>query len=190
MDEDELEAELEDLQQEQLDEQMLKTGSVPVSDQIQRVPAVPAGDSKYRQQWTPSRAVWACVILMRLCSQGQDTRRSRGRGRRGRRIAQTAGRDGHVSPRRSDAEARGDLQRTKMIWSHAEGLGGRQMRELTRCAGAAGGGQFWSTSLHLDRVPVSVIWRWRTGAAFSFAKFKERRRALFTAASYAIQAPK
>lgn len=25
---------------------MLKTGSVPVSDQIQRVPAVPAGDSK------------------------------------------------------------------------------------------------------------------------------------------------
>lgn len=46
VDEDELEAELEDLQQEQLDEQMLKTGSVPVSDQIQRVPAVPAGDIK------------------------------------------------------------------------------------------------------------------------------------------------
>lgn len=53
IDDDELEAELEGMQQEQLDEQMLKTGSVPVSDQIQRVPAVPAGDSKsyYTNHW-------------------------------------------------------------------------------------------------------------------------------------------
>lgn len=42
LDEEELDNELEALQQEQLDEQMLKTGSVPVSDQIQRLPA--AGD--------------------------------------------------------------------------------------------------------------------------------------------------
>lgn len=41
IDEEDLEAELDELQQEQLDEQMLKTGTVPVSDQIQRVPAAP-----------------------------------------------------------------------------------------------------------------------------------------------------
>lgn len=45
-DEADLEAELDQLQQEQLDERMLKTGSVPVSDQIHRTPAVPAGDSE------------------------------------------------------------------------------------------------------------------------------------------------
>lgn len=69
IDEDELDAELEELQQEQLDEQMLKTGTVPVSDQIQRVPAVPAGDSK------PHRAsvANAVTILTRCHSQGQDT---------------------------------------------------------------------------------------------------------------------
>ncbi|OQN95654.1 hypothetical protein B0A48_18178 [Cryoendolithus antarcticus] len=41
IDEDELDEELAELQQEQLDEKMLKTGSVPISDQIQRVPNVP-----------------------------------------------------------------------------------------------------------------------------------------------------
>ncbi|KAM7216300.1 putative vacuolar-sorting protein snf7 protein [Rhypophila decipiens] len=46
VDEDELEDELEQLQQEQLDEQMLKTGTVPVSDQIQRMPAVANGERK------------------------------------------------------------------------------------------------------------------------------------------------
>lgn len=46
VDEADLEEELEAMQQEQLDEQMLKTGSVPVSDAIQRVPAAPNGESK------------------------------------------------------------------------------------------------------------------------------------------------
>lgn len=41
VDEDELDEELAELQQEQLDERMLKTGSVPVSDQIQRMPNAP-----------------------------------------------------------------------------------------------------------------------------------------------------
>ncbi|ROV95730.1 hypothetical protein VMCG_07620 [Cytospora schulzeri] len=41
IDEDELDAELEDLQQNALDEQMLRTGTMPVSDQIQGVPAAP-----------------------------------------------------------------------------------------------------------------------------------------------------
>lgn len=42
VDEDELDEELAELQQEQLDERMLKTGSVPVSDQIQRMPNAPS----------------------------------------------------------------------------------------------------------------------------------------------------
>ncbi|KAM0722624.1 hypothetical protein Q7P37_002065 [Cladosporium fusiforme] len=41
IDEDELDEELAELQQEQLDERMLKTGSVPVSDQINRMPSAP-----------------------------------------------------------------------------------------------------------------------------------------------------
>ncbi|KAM0085288.1 ESCRT-III subunit protein snf7 [Fusarium odoratissimum] len=38
IDEDELENELDELQQEQLDEQMLKTGTVPVSDAVHKLP--------------------------------------------------------------------------------------------------------------------------------------------------------
>ncbi|KAI9663938.1 MAG: ESCRT-III subunit protein snf7 [Bathelium mastoideum] len=44
LDEDELDEELAELQQEQLDEKMLKTGTVPVGDQVHRLPAV--GNSK------------------------------------------------------------------------------------------------------------------------------------------------
>ncbi|KAK6074346.1 Snf7 family protein [Seiridium cupressi] len=40
IDEDELDEELEAMQQEQLDEQMLKSGTVPVSDSIHRLPSV------------------------------------------------------------------------------------------------------------------------------------------------------
>ena len=42
VDEDELDEELAELQQEALDERMLKTGSVPVHDQIQRMPNPPS----------------------------------------------------------------------------------------------------------------------------------------------------
>lgn len=52
VDEDELDAELEALQEEndkvieqELTNKMLNTGNVPMSDQIQRVPAVPTGAS-------------------------------------------------------------------------------------------------------------------------------------------------
>lgn len=41
VDEDELENELDALQQEQLDEQMLKTGNIPVSDAVHRISAPP-----------------------------------------------------------------------------------------------------------------------------------------------------
>ena len=37
IDDDELEAEFADLQQEELDNKMLKTGTVPVSDQVHRL---------------------------------------------------------------------------------------------------------------------------------------------------------
>lgn len=40
IDDDELEAELDELQQEKLDEDILKTGSVPVTDIVQRMPSV------------------------------------------------------------------------------------------------------------------------------------------------------
>lgn len=47
VDDDELDAELEELQQEQLDEQMLRTGTVPVSDAVHKMPTVANGESKH-----------------------------------------------------------------------------------------------------------------------------------------------
>lgn len=49
VDEDELDEELAELQQEELDNRMLKTGTVPVSDQLQRMPAVGTGESEYQR---------------------------------------------------------------------------------------------------------------------------------------------
>lgn len=46
IDETELDDELAELEQEQLDNKMLKTGTVPVSDEIHRLPAVGNGESK------------------------------------------------------------------------------------------------------------------------------------------------
>lgn len=40
--------ELAELEQEQLDNKMLKTGTVPVSDEIHRMPAAANGESKFR----------------------------------------------------------------------------------------------------------------------------------------------
>jgi charged multivesicular body protein 4 len=48
IDEADLDEELEALQQEQLDEQMLKTGTVPISDAVQRLPAAANGESETR----------------------------------------------------------------------------------------------------------------------------------------------
>jgi charged multivesicular body protein 4 len=47
IDESELDDELADLEQEQLDNKMLKTGTVPVSDEIHRLPTVGNGESKF-----------------------------------------------------------------------------------------------------------------------------------------------
>ncbi|KAI1486587.1 vacuolar-sorting protein SNF7 [Biscogniauxia mediterranea] len=50
LDEEELDEELEALQQEQLDKKMLESGSVPVSDAINRMPAVANSDLKGQPQ--------------------------------------------------------------------------------------------------------------------------------------------
>lgn len=50
VDEDELNEELAELEQEQLDNKMLKTGTVPVSDEIHRLPAAVNGERKYFEQ--------------------------------------------------------------------------------------------------------------------------------------------
>lgn len=55
MDEDELDEELAELQQEELDNKMLKTGSVPVSDQIQRLPNVGTGEREYHSAFDQRR---------------------------------------------------------------------------------------------------------------------------------------
>ncbi|KAL9086601.1 MAG: hypothetical protein Q9165_007044 [Trypethelium subeluteriae] len=44
VDEDDLDEELQELQQEQLDEKMLKTGTVPVGDEVHRLPAAHKGE--------------------------------------------------------------------------------------------------------------------------------------------------
>lgn len=64
VDEDELDAELEALQEEndkvieqELTNKMLNTGNVPVSDQIQRVPAAPTGASKLKSPGSGTRSL-------------------------------------------------------------------------------------------------------------------------------------
>jgi hypothetical protein len=90
VDEDELDEELAELQQEQLDERMLKTGSVPVSDQIQRMPSAP---SKCRLDILSGKFMRKLLMFI-LHSEEHCIGRG---GRRGGRAAETAGRDGHVS---------------------------------------------------------------------------------------------
>lgn len=54
VDEVDLEAELEELQQEQLDEQMLKTGTVPVADAVHKMPS-PANAEPVSAKKTPAQ---------------------------------------------------------------------------------------------------------------------------------------
>lgn len=53
IDDVDLEDELEQMQQEQLDEQMISTGSVPVSDAVHRMPAPANGERKNPPSSTP-----------------------------------------------------------------------------------------------------------------------------------------
>lgn len=88
VDEDELEDELAELQQEELDNKMLKTGTMPVSDQIQRLPNQPLGERKlYR----------TIKKLIETRANSLASQRQAGSGRRrGGGTTETAGRDGNV----------------------------------------------------------------------------------------------
>ena len=88
IDETELDDELAELEQEQLDNKMLKTGSVPVSDEVHRLPAAANGESKLLKSLS-------FETPLTLNSQRQGTGACRGGRRRGR-ASETAGRDGNV----------------------------------------------------------------------------------------------
>lgn len=60
VDEDELDEELAELQQEELDNKMLKTGTVPVHDQVQRLPGVATGECERSP----------CTRRLRTCGPG------------------------------------------------------------------------------------------------------------------------
>ncbi|KKY17533.1 putative snf7 family protein [Phaeomoniella chlamydospora] len=53
IDETELDAELDELEQEAMDERMIKTGSVPVNDELNRLPAAANGELKGKARVTP-----------------------------------------------------------------------------------------------------------------------------------------
>lgn len=52
--------ELAELEQEQLDNKMLKTGTVPVSDEIHRLPAAANGESTFLKPFIPAHALLTC----------------------------------------------------------------------------------------------------------------------------------
>ncbi len=94
IDEGDLEDELEALQQEQLDEQMLKTGTVPVSDAVQRLPAAANGERKKAAASRARPRLVPHANIYDISSQQEDPYC---RGRRRRRRAQEApGGNGHV----------------------------------------------------------------------------------------------
>jgi hypothetical protein len=75
IDEDELDEELAELQQEELDNKMLKTGTVPVSDQIQRLPNAAVGERKLHL-----RVCYVCIVLTLSKQQdGESKKRTRKR---------------------------------------------------------------------------------------------------------------
>lgn len=84
LDEQDLEDELDQMQQEKLDEDMLKTGTVPV------LQSPPSQERKCREQATSKAAP------LTLCSR-LEQEAGRGRGRRGSGTRQAPSRDGHVS---------------------------------------------------------------------------------------------
>ena len=98
VDEEELEDELEQMQQEQLDEQMTKTGTVPVSDAVHQLPAAANGPRKYLrylpQLLTKPQGYARREFANRLNSQGQGCGRG-GRRRRGG-APEVASRNGYV----------------------------------------------------------------------------------------------
>lgn len=91
IDEGDLEDELEELEQEALDERMIKTGTVPVTGELDKMPAVSTGPGK---EQTMSILYGNFGNADRcFCSAGPP---STGR-RRGGRVTEVTGRDGYVT---------------------------------------------------------------------------------------------
>ena len=98
IDEDELEADLAALEQENLDEKMLKTGTMPVADSLNRLPKAANGERKYSFMFinlVEEEEKGSCTDEAQLNSQGQVESAYRG-GRRGGGTEEVAGRDGDV----------------------------------------------------------------------------------------------
>lgn len=81
LDETELDDELENMQQEQIEERMLKPGPVPVGDQLDRLPAAANGERKFHACPTYLN-LYLGIATDVLHSQSQTA--DRGRRRRGR----------------------------------------------------------------------------------------------------------
>jgi charged multivesicular body protein 4A/B len=63
VDEDELNEELAELEQEQLDNKMLETPSIPVSDRVHKLPAAANGESKFQGLLSPSNSYTdKCIV--------------------------------------------------------------------------------------------------------------------------------
>lgn len=88
-DEDELDAELEDLEQEAIDAKMVNTGKIPVGTPLDQLPA--AGNTQ--RGWS----LFHCVVSFTLTEQSSPPNGCPARRRRGSRIGKAAGRNGHVT---------------------------------------------------------------------------------------------
>jgi charged multivesicular body protein 4 len=94
-DEDELEEELERLEQSAMDERMLHTGTVPVADQLNRLPAASNAERKsaFLHLSACEVALWLTSPFLSTSRQSETTSR---RIRRGSRVGKITGGNGHV----------------------------------------------------------------------------------------------
>ena len=92
-DETELDAELEGLEQEAMDERMLHTGTVPVADQLNRLPAAANGERKFTISELNIPHSKASNLILNYSQRQIEGTRGR---RRGSRTGEAARRDGHV----------------------------------------------------------------------------------------------
>ena len=90
IDEDELEADLAALEQENLDEKMLKTGTMPVADSLNRLPKAANGERKYRFSVLEGGGEGGNLTNEAMRSQRQ-IESAGGRRRRGGGVAEAAG---------------------------------------------------------------------------------------------------
>lgn len=90
------------MEQEAIDERMLKTGTVPVADQLNNLPAAANGERKCPSIYTAffQRALKFYILItnasLSIHSQRQRESRTRRRRGRGSRTCQTTGRNGNV----------------------------------------------------------------------------------------------